>query len=470
MAEEEEKIEKREAEGAGRTGRVTREEYRFYLVRASVIVIAAVLVIIFYFCVKRYAGLAAGLKTLSSALAPIIIGFVTAFLLNPIMKGLEKAMLPYFLGRTKNEAKTRHRVRMTCSLISLVILIALVVFFLSAVIPQIVATINDLINNINDQIVGVIDWADKITGGRFHADLQSAREDKNITNTLNKAITYVRDYLNLGANDDIVNTLADWGMNIGKSIFNGILGIIVSVYVLVEKDVFKAHTKKLIYGVFKTSHANVVLDVGRKTKEVFYGFIVGKIIDSLIIGVICYFCMLILRFPYPVLCSVIIGVTNIIPVFGPYIGAVPTVILVFMNNPVQGIYMLIFVIVLQQIDGNIIGPAILGNSTGLSSFWVVFAITLGGGLFGIPGMIIGVPIVAVLYYIGSLIANWAIRKRGLPADSRQYTQLKAVDPATKELIQKTPEEIENSDGVKKTFTSGGIAKLKDRFKNHRKKH
>lgn len=468
MAQAEQEMNMEEKHGE-RSIRITRDQYRFYLVRASVIVIAAVLVIIFYFCVKRYAGLAAALRTLNGALAPIIIGFVLAFLLNPIMKALEKAMLPPFLKRTKDEAKTRHRVRMSCSLIALAILIALVAFFLSAVIPQIVTTVNDLVDNINSQIVGVIDWADKITRGNFHEQLQSAKEDRNITNAINKGISWVRDYLNLGNTDEMAKTLANWGMSIGKGIFNGILGIIVSVYVLVEKDMFKSHTKKLIYGIFKTSHANVVLDVGRKTKEVFYGFIVGKIIDSLIIGVICYLCMLILRFPYPVLCSVIIGVTNIIPVFGPYIGAVPTVILVFMYNPVQGIYMLIFVIVLQQIDGNIIGPAILGNSTGLSSFWVVFAITLGGGLFGIPGMIIGVPVVAVLYYIGSLLANWAIEKRGFPHEREAYTQLKAVDPVTHEFIQKTPEEIENSDGVKKTFMSGEIAKLRDRFKNRKKK-
>ncbi|MEE3482589.1 MAG: hypothetical protein VZQ80_11555, partial [Lachnospiraceae bacterium] len=138
-----------------RSTRITRDQYRFYLVRASVIVIAAVLVIIFYFCVKRYAGLAAALRTLNGALAPIIIGFVLAFLLNPIMKALEKAMLPPFLKRTKDEAKTRHRVRMSCSLIALAILIALVAFFLSAVIPQIVTTVNDLVDNINSQIVGV---------------------------------------------------------------------------------------------------------------------------------------------------------------------------------------------------------------------------------------------------------------------------------------------------------------------------
>ncbi len=418
MAEEETK----------REHQVTRDQYRFYLVRASVIVLAAIVVIIFYFCVKRYDGIAEGLKTLNTALAPIIIGFVTAFLLNPIMKALEKAMLPYFLGRTKNETKTRHRVRTSCSLISLAILIALVAFFLSAVIPQIVSTVNDLINNINDQIVGVLDWADKITGGRFHRQLSSAKEDKNITNALNSALTYVQDYLHLGSNDDVVNTLTSWGASIGKGIFNGILGMIVSVYVLVEKDVFKSHTKKLIYGIFKTSHANVVLDVGRKTKEVFYGFIVGKIIDSLIIGVICYICMLILRFPYPVLCSVIIGVTNIIPVFGPYIGAVPTVILVFMNNPVKGIYMLIFVIILQQIDGNIIGPKILGDYTGITPLLSMISIILGSALFGFVGLLISVPVCAVLYSLAKTLINRRLEGKGLPTDSEAYDQTPSRSP------------------------------------------
>ena len=447
--------------------KVTRDQYRFYLIQSSVVVIAAIVVISFYFCVKRYAGLAAGLKIVFTALSPILIGFALAFLLNPIMKGMEKRMLPPFLARTKNEEKTRHRVRMTCSLLALAIFIAIVAFFLSAVIPQLVSTINDLVNNINTQIVGVLDWVDKITGGRFHDVLESAKIDKNITNTLNKAVLYVRDYLNLGSSKEIVNTVTDWGISIGKGLFNLILGFIVSVYVLVDKETFKSHTKKLIYGIFKTSHANVVLDIGRKTKEVFYGFIVGKIIDSLIIGIICYICMLIFRFPYPVLCSFIIGVTNIIPVFGPYIGAVPTVILVFMNNPVQGIYMLIFVIVLQQVDGNIIGPAILGNSTGLSSFWVVFAITIGGGLFGIPGMIIGVPIVAVLYYIGSMFANWCIDKRGFPREREEYTQLKFVDPETKAFIQKTPEEIENSI-MKKSLLREWAAKLVSYIRSRKK--
>lgn len=446
--------------------KISREQYRRYLIQASVVILSAFIVIIFYFLVKRYEGIGEGLSNLNSILSPIITGFVLAFLMNPIMRALEKGMLPFFLKRTKDEKKTRHRVRNSCSLLSLLIFIGIIAVFLWAVIPQLVSTINDLINNIDEQIVGVIDWVDNLTNGYFAADLKKARDTKNIEKALNQALSYVRDYLNLGASDNIAKTVTNLGVNVGKGILNAFLGIIVSVYVLNSKEVFKGHTKKLIYGLFKTSHANVVLDIGRKAKEVFYGFISGKIIDSIIIGFLCYLLMMLFRFPYPMLCSFIIGVTNVIPVFGPYIGGLFTVPLVFMNNPVMGIYFLIFVIVLQQVDGNIIGPAILGNSTGLSPFWVVFAIVIGGGLFGVIGMLIGVPIVALLYYIGGKIANWAIDKRGHTRMSSEYVDLKAIDPMTNEMILKTEEEKTYSDPFKK---SGLVSKIKKLIKKKDKK-
>lgn len=453
-------------ENKDKNKKISREQYRKYWIQASVVILAAFIIIIFYFCVKRYDGLREALSTLNTILSPIIVGFVLAFLLNPIMKALENSLLPFFLKRTKDEKKTRKRVRNSSSLISLLIFIAVIIIFLWAVIPQIVSTINDLINNIDSQIIGVIDWVDDLTNGYFAEELKQARNTKNIENALSTALNYVRDYLNLGSTDNIVKTLTNLGINVGKGILNAFLGIIISVYVLNSKEVFKGHTKKLVCGIFKPSHANVVLDIGRKAKEVFYGFIAGKIIDSVIIGVLCYFLMLLFRFPYPTLCSFIIGLTNVIPVFGPYIGAIFTVPLVFMNNPVMGIYFLIFVIVLQQVDGNIIGPAILGNSTGLSPFWVVFAIVVGGGLFGVLGMFLGVPIVALLYYIGGKIANWAVTKHGLSTESVNYVNMKAVDKDTHELIQKSDDELRNNDPMKKAIN---ISKIKKLFKKKEKK-
>lgn len=425
--------------------KITRDEYRQYLIRASVIVIAAAVVILFYFCVKRYSGLAEGIRNLLKLLEPLLIGFAMAFLMNPIMKLFERQFLKQFLPGSKDEKKTRVRVRTWSSILSLLILIGVIVVLLVSVIPQFYSTATYLADNIDKQLIGVMQWADELTKGKFHAQIAAAENNKAVDDFVNKVVDIVRNYLHLGEENEIVSTLTTWGMSIGKTLVNILLGIIVSVYVLVSKERFKMHTKMLIYGIFPPKGANVVMDISRKARDVFYGFIIGKLIDSLIIGVICYFSMLILRFPYPVLCSVIIGFTNIIPVFGPYIGAIPTTIIIFLTDPVQGIYFLIFVIVLQQVDGNIIGPKILGDSTGISAFWVVFAIVVFGGMFGFFGMLLGVPTVALLYYIGGKVAHWMLKKRGIDDSSPQsYLTLDHVDPDSREIVPKSSDIIRES--------------------------
>ena len=168
-------------------------------------------------------------------------------------------------------------------------------------------------------------------------------------------------------------------------------------------------------------------EVITKSNEIFGGFIIGKLIDSAIIGVLCFFGMSILKMPYTVLISVIIGVTNVIPFFGPYIGAIPSTILIMLQNPMQGLYFVLFILVLQQFDGNILGPKILGNSTGLSAFWVIVAILLGGGLFGFIGMIMGVPTFAVIYYVVELFINSRLEKKNLPSDTQSYDPKSYVD-------------------------------------------
>ena len=166
----------------------------------------------------------------------------------------------------------------------------------------------------------------------------------------------------------------------------------------------------------------MILHLTKKSNEIFGGFIIGKIIDSMIIGVLCFFGLTLLKMPYILLISVIVGVTNVIPFFGPYIGAIPSAVLILLNDPIKGLYFLIFILVLQQLDGNVIGPKILGNSTGLSAFWVVFSILIAGGLFGIPGMLLGVPTFAVIYYIISMVVNRKLRKKQLPTDTDSYDE------------------------------------------------
>ena len=184
----------------------------------------------------------------------------------------------------------------------------------------------------------------------------------------------------------------------------------------------------------------MILETIRKSNEIFGGFISGKILDSAIIGVLAYIVLSIMKMPDTILVAVIIGVTNVIPFFGPFIGAVPSFLIIVLQNPVQGLYFLIFVFILQQIDGNIIGPKILGDSTGLSSFWVVFAIMIFGGLWGFVGMLLGVPIMAVIYYVAQRTVSYFLRKRGLTDATDDYIELERVDKTTNEMIYPEPPE------------------------------
>ena len=219
-------------------------------------------------------------------------------------------------------------------------------------------------------------------------------------------------------------------------IFNALIGIIVSIYILYSKEMFGKQGKKITYAVLNARHANIVLHVMQKANEIFGGFLIGKIIDSAIIGLLCFFGLTLLNMPYTLLVSVIVGVTNVIPFFGPYIGAIPSAVLILLADPIKGVYFLVFILVLQQLDGNFIGPKILGSSTGLSSFWVIFAILLGGGMFGFIGMLLGVPSFAVIYYIVQMVVNGKLHKKNLPEATEFYDEFSFVDDSGKYMISR----------------------------------
>ena len=214
-----------------------------------------------------------------------------------------------------------------------------------------------------------------------------------------------------------------------------LIGIIVSVYLLFSKEKFMRQSKKVIYALCKPKRANFILHIGRKANEIFGGFIIGKIIDSAIVGVLCFAGVSIFKMPYPLLISMIVGVTNVIPVFGPYIGAIPCALLIFLVDPMKGIGFIIFIILLQQLDGNVIGPKILGESTGLSSFWVIFAILIAGKMFGIGGMVIGVPMFALIYYVIKLFIQQKLEAKNLPTDTELYTDKCHVNDEGEFVVQ-----------------------------------
>ena len=234
-------------------------------------------------------------------------------------------------------------------------------------------------------------------------------------------------------------------INVLGFLWDFILGFILSIYILHSKDVFAEQAKKISYGLFSTETANGLLQDVRFVHKTFTGFITGKVIDSFIIGVLCFIGTSILGTPYAALVSVIIGVTNVIPFFGPFLGAIPCSVLIFVVAPMQPlhtVYFVIFILLLQQFDGNILGPKILGDSTGLGSFWVIFAITIFGGLFGVPGMIIGVPTFAVIFAMIRRYINKRLTQKGLSVDRADYSNMECVDEDN-HIIAKNPVEKES---------------------------
>ena len=218
-----------------------------------------------------------------------------------------------------------------------------------------------------------------------------------------------------------------------KALLNFLIGIVAMTYVMSIEENLIGQCKKIIYATFPAKKGNLIIETIRKSHKIFGGFVIGKIIDSAIIGVIAYIGCLLLKMPSALLVAFIIGVTNVIPFFGPFIGAVPSVALVLIQSPIHALYLVIFILILQQVDGNIIGPKILGESTGLSAFWILTSISVAGGLFGFFGMLLGVPVFAVIYYIIQQILTYRMKERDLSPDTEEYIQLKEIDEKTKEM-------------------------------------
>ena len=405
-----------------------------------VIVFAAIL---FFFILYRFDVLWSGISMVFRVLRPLLIGCVFAFLMNPMMGFMERHILSFWSKRGKGPGKKgRNAVRVLCVVLSAVILVGLVAAFFSFVAPQFYEAVRDLMEHLDEKIIGVIDWADELTGYQFTDAMQDAKTSGQIELGISNAVTWITNYLNVDINDsqNLIFTATSVGTDVIMLFVRVLIGLFLAIYILIFKESYKGHIKRLMYALLPIGRANSALETARKANEIFYGFIIGKILDSAIIGLICYFSMLIMRMPYPILCSFVVGVTNVIPVFGPYIGATPTVILIFVTDPPKGIMFLIYILILQQIDGNLIGPKILGDSTGITSFWVIIAVVVGGSLFGFIGMLIGVPALALILYMIDRYTGRKVQKKHLPVASAQYIEVDHIDSSSGELVY--PEEGE----------------------------
>lgn len=379
--------------------------------------------IAFYFALLRLTNLSNVISKIVSVLMPVIYGCVIAYLLNPIVKKTDKYLFPVLNKKLKKEEGARKLTRAIGVFASLLFLIMLIVVLCNLLIPELYFSIRNMIFTLPGQLNDLVVKINEMTTGNSttSAFLKTAVQEG--TQMLE---TWLRTDL-LAKTNELMSNLTVGVINVINTVFDILIGMIVSIYILFSKEKFASQCKKSIYAIFNPDHANMILHFTTKSNEIFGGFIIGKIIDSAIIGVLCFFGLSILDMPYVVLISVIVGVTNVIPFFGPYIGAVPSAILIILSDPMKGLYFIIFILVLQQFDGNILGPKILGNSTGLTAFWVIVAILLGGGLFGFVGMVMGVPTFAVLYYVAELFVNSKLEKKNLPADSDLYDPMSYVD-------------------------------------------
>lgn len=388
--------------------------------------------ICFYYLLFHSSNLWSGVGTILSIAMPILDGFVLAYLLSPLLNHIEVQFLyPVFCTVTHTDQnlsnKTKKRLRKVSILLTMLLVGFLLYCFFSILIPQLINSIQSIILQFPYYIQNLSDWIlhvfennpDLEATANIFLERYSPRLEEWVTSNLLPQINSLLRMVSTGLIGSVIG--------VAKALWNLLIGFIISIYLLDGKENFAGQGKKIMYSLLSTDTANVFISNIRFIHKTFIGFIGGKIVDSIIIGIICYFGTNLMGTPYPVLISVIIGVTNIIPFFGPYMGAIPSAILILMVNPPQCLYFIIFILILQQFDGNILGPKILGDSTGLSSFWVIFSITFFGGLFGVIGMVIGVPVFAVFYAGIRAVTNRRLEEKSLPVSTYEYLKVLNIE-------------------------------------------
>ena len=383
----------------------------FYIGLTPFLVVAAC--VLFFFLIFRLPGILSFFGKILSVTQPVIIGLVIAYLVNPIANsingGLLKLSNKYFNKKPRLIRKISNAISVFGALAVFILMIILIIYM---IVPQFIESISSMIK----VLPGQLDTFIKEISAEFE-------RNKDLQNLINALYEYEQEWLQndlTGYVNSIATYFASGVWSVVSFLKNFAVGLIFAVYILFNKALLMRQFRKLLYACLNNAAVEHIFKTGKKAHRIFSGFIYGKLLDSFIIGVLCFIGISILKIPYTMLVAVVIGVTNIIPVFGPYLGAIPCAALILLTDPIKGLYFIVFIILLQALDGNFIGPKILGNSTGLSAFWVVFAIVLGGGLFGVVGMLIGVPLFAVIYYLVTTFVNFRLNKKNLPTASDYY--------------------------------------------------
>lgn len=349
--------------------------------------------ILFYVGLSHVSMIESSISKFMKVLSPFIVGFAIAYLLNTPMSFFERSIYN----------KLRYR-RVLSILTVYALAVAVLSILLTMILPQVAQSIMDLYNNMNSYMGSLTKFVQDVT---YKLNIEGD-EIISIVGTYQELMGKLGTMIN-----EALPKILDFGVAVGSGVITAITALISSIYMLAGKGRLVPQIKRLIYALIPRRRADKFLEVCHHANRVFSGFIMGKLLDSAIIGVLCFILCLIIRIPYPMLVAVIVGVTNIIPFFGPFIGAIPCMMILVIVDPWAALRFLILVVALQQFDGNILGPKILGDSTGLSAIWVLVAIVVGGGLFSFAGMILGVPTFAVIYELVRAWVNKRLAAKGI---------------------------------------------------------
>ena len=377
----------------------------------------------------RMGVVVSALDAVISAIMPFIYGGIIAYILRPIYNGcrvfFEKRLLKWGV-------KKRRRAVLISRVISVLIAMALL---LTVVVALFIAVIPQLVNSTYELITKVPAYSDHFTDMINNMTFIKDEWRQYITDNWDKIMERVYDWRDrtvMPYLSELLVKISAGLVGMARTLFNLFIGLIVCVYVLLSKSTFTAQSKKVLYSLFSRENANTVLDGFRFVDRVFSGFVSGNVIDSAVVGLITFIVMSLFHWPYPLLIACLVGVTNLIPFFGPFIGAIPSAVLIFSENPIQAAYFLVFIVVLQQVDGNLLKPKIYGQAVDLPSFWTLFAILVGGSLFGIPGLLLGVPVFTVIYTLISWLIDRRLLKKSMPEDTTKYYGLDRINVHTGE--------------------------------------
>ena len=378
-----------------------------YLRWGVTITAAACAILVFYDTFFQDGVLFIFIEKLFGILKPVLYGLAMAYLLTPIVDFFDRLL------RDRLGVKRAGLMRCLSILVTWLLALGLVYLLFSILIPELVASVSLLFSNLESYYRTIYTWVTQLVEDNPYI---SERVLTLVRDYYNELVDWVKNTVIPGAQVAIVAVTGGiWSVVIFLK--NLLIGMMISVYLLARKESFAKQSKKILYAILPETPYRRTLRAVAEADRIFSGFVRGKLLDSLIIGILCFICCSIFKFPYTPIISVFVGVTNIIPIFGPFLGAIPSAFLILLVSPKQCLYFILFIIALQQFDGNILGPKILGKSTGISSFWVIVAIVVGGGFGGVLGMFLGVPIFACISSLVNWFTNRSLTKKGVTDDA-----------------------------------------------------